>query len=67
VSYLVDTDYLIDASAGIVSAVRTLAELADAGLAISVVSFGEIFGGAFGFPDPRRCWRRTAGSSPASR
>ena len=50
--YLADTDYLIDASGGIATAVRTLERLSNRGVAISVVSLGEIFEGAYGFPDP---------------
>lgn len=50
--YLVDSDYLIDAVGGVPSAVRTLDRLSDQGLAISIVAVGEIYEGAFGFPDP---------------
>ena len=50
--YLADTDYLIDASAGIAGAVRTLEQLSEEGVGISIVSLGEIFEGAYGFPDP---------------
>jgi tRNA(fMet)-specific endonuclease VapC len=54
VRYLADTDYLIDASGGIPAAVRTLDRLSDAGVAVSIVSLGELFEGAYGFPDPPR-------------
>ena len=50
--FLADTDYLIDASGGIPHAVKTLERLSADGVAISAVSLGEIFEGAFGFPDP---------------
>lgn len=53
-SYLADTDYLIDAAAGTPAAVRTLLELADQGIAVSVVSLGELFEGAYGAADPPR-------------
>ncbi len=50
--YLVDSDYLIDAAGGIPGAVRTLERLSDQGLAVSIVAVGEVYEGAFGFPDP---------------
>ena len=50
--YLIDTDWVIDAFAGIQSAQRTLNELSGDGIGISVVSYGEIFEGAFSDPDP---------------
>ena len=50
--YLEDTDFLIDASGGNTSAVRTLYQLSDQGVAVSIVSHGELFEGAYGFPDP---------------
>jgi tRNA(fMet)-specific endonuclease VapC len=54
VSYLADTDYLIDASGGIPAAVRTLRQVAGQGIAVSIVSLGELFEGAYGFADPPR-------------
>ncbi len=52
-SHLVDSDYLIDAFAGIPAALRTLERLGEAGpAAVSIVSHGELFEGAFGAPDP---------------
>jgi len=53
VRYLVDTDYLIDATGGIPSAVQTLQRLSDQGVAVSIISYGEIFEGAYGFADPK--------------
>lgn len=50
--YLADSDYLIDATGNLPSAVRTLEQLAPQGIGVSIVSYGEIFEGAFGFPDP---------------
>lgn len=50
--YLVDSDWVIDAFAGILSAQRTLDALGGDGIGISIVSYGEIFEGAFGDPDP---------------
>jgi tRNA(fMet)-specific endonuclease VapC len=52
VKYLIDTDWLIDASIGIPTAVRLLDLLRDEGLAISIISYGEVLEGAVGGPDP---------------
>jgi predicted nucleic acid-binding protein len=54
VRYLADTDYLIDASGNIAAALHTLAQLSGQGIAVSIVSLGELFEGAYGFPDPPR-------------
>ena len=45
--YLVDSDYLVDALAGVPAAVVLLDQLADDGIGISIVSYGEVFEGAF--------------------
>ncbi|MGH2533813.1 MAG: type II toxin-antitoxin system VapC family toxin [Thermomicrobiales bacterium] len=50
--YLVDTDWVIDAFIGIRTAQRTLDELSAEGIGVSIVTYGEIFEGAFGDPDP---------------
>lgn len=50
--YLVDSDWLVDAFIGIPASVRVLDRLTDQGLGVSIVSYGEIFEGAFGAPDP---------------
>ncbi len=52
--FLADTDVLIDALGGIPSAVQTLADLSSQGIGVSLVSYGELFEGAFGFPEPER-------------
>lgn len=52
--FLADTDVLIDAFGGVPSVVRTLDELANQGVGISIVSYGELFEGAFGSPEPER-------------
>jgi len=52
VRYLVDSDWLIDAFRGVPAAVDLLAQLRDDGLAVSIVSYGELFEGAVGAPDP---------------
>ena len=51
-SYLVDSDWLIDAFLGVPTAVNLLAQLRGDGLAVSIVSYGELFEGAVGAPDP---------------
>ena len=51
-SYLVDSDWLIDAQIGPPAAVRTLDHLSAAGVAVSIVSYGEIFEGAHGVQNP---------------
>jgi predicted nucleic acid-binding protein len=52
VRYLVDSDWLIDAFRGIPTAVDLLAQHRDDGLAVSIISYGELFEGAVGAPDP---------------
>ena len=51
-SYLVDTDWLIDVLVGIPEAVATLEDLTPDGLGISIVSVGEIYEGAYRTDDP---------------
>ena len=51
--YLVDFDWLIDALLGVPGAVNLLARLRGDGLAVSIVSYGELFEGAVGGPRPR--------------
>lgn len=50
-SYLVDSDWLIDALAGIPSATETLTQLSDERLAVSIVTVGEVLEGAYLFSD----------------
>ena len=50
--YLVDSDYVIDAIAGVVPSRKLLESLGFEGLAVSIVTLGELFEGAFLFPDP---------------
>lgn len=52
--YLIDTDVLIDASIGVPRVVRTLDQLSRQGIGVSIISYGEFFEGAFGFPEPAR-------------
>jgi predicted nucleic acid-binding protein len=50
--YLVDADWAIQALANRAPATETLRRLAPDGLAISWATVGEVYEGAFGFPDP---------------
>ena len=50
--YLVDTDWIIDGIAGIPAALDMLSRLAVEGVAVSIVTLGEVFEGAYLFPDP---------------
>ena len=49
--YLVDSDYVIDALAGVAPSRKLLESLGFEGLAVSIVTLGELFEGAFLFPD----------------
>ena len=51
-NYLVDSDWLIDAFIGVPTAVELLAKLRSEGLAVSIITYGELFEGAIGAPDP---------------
>jgi tRNA(fMet)-specific endonuclease VapC len=53
-NYLVDSDWIIDALAGVRSAVVALRQHTASGLAVSIISLGEVFEGAYHFPDPSR-------------
>lgn len=53
-TYLVDTDWLIDAITGVPAARAVLDRLSGDGLAVSLVSLGELFEGAHRSPDPAR-------------
>jgi hypothetical protein len=63
VRYLVDSVWLIDAFLGVARAVNLLARLRGDGLAVSIVSYGELFEGAIGAPTPRLSSRAFAVSS----
>jgi tRNA(fMet)-specific endonuclease VapC len=52
VKYLVDSDWLIDATIGLPIAVRTLDRLTGDGLAISIIAVAEVYEGAFATPGP---------------
>lgn len=51
--YLVDTDWIIDALHGQAAAVATLVDLAPQGLAVSVISYGELYEGAYYAREPQ--------------
>ena len=50
--YLVDTDWIIDALAPIPAALAVLNNLGQDGLAVSIITLGELFEGAYRSPDP---------------
>ncbi|MBI4507282.1 MAG: type II toxin-antitoxin system VapC family toxin [Chloroflexi bacterium] len=51
--YLVDTDWIVDCLHGQEDATQTLLELAPQGLAVSIISYGELFEGAYYARDPQ--------------
>ncbi len=52
-SYLIDTDWLIDVLLGVPNAVSVVERLSGQDLGVSIVSYGELFEGALGAPDPQ--------------
>lgn len=50
--YLVDSDWIIDGLAGLPAVLERLDRHNDDGLAVSIISYGEIFEGAFHSSDP---------------
>jgi tRNA(fMet)-specific endonuclease VapC len=50
--FLVDTDWIISGLGGRASALDLFASLRDQGLAVSVVTLGEVYDGAYGTDDP---------------
>jgi tRNA(fMet)-specific endonuclease VapC len=51
--YLLDTDWLIATSVNQPNAVRAIDDLSYTGLALSIIAIGELYEGAFRFPDPQ--------------
>jgi tRNA(fMet)-specific endonuclease VapC len=52
--YLLDTDWIVDVLHGQESATQTLLELASSGLAVSIITYGELYEGAYYSPrDPK--------------
>jgi tRNA(fMet)-specific endonuclease VapC len=51
--YLVDTDWVVDILNGQENAIHTAVELAPAGLAISIITYGELYEGAAFAHDPQ--------------
>lgn len=50
--YLVDSDWIIDALSNLPAALSQLEELSPEGLAISIITLGEVLEGAYGAPNP---------------
>jgi tRNA(fMet)-specific endonuclease VapC len=55
--YLIDTDWIIDSLHGQHVATQTLLDLAPDGLAVSLISYGERYQGAYYANDPRAALR----------
>lgn len=51
-SYLIDSNVIIDGLKGISSTTQTLASLENAGLAVSTITLAEVYEGAFGQANP---------------
>lgn len=51
--YLIDTDWIIDVFNNQIQAAATLKQLANRGLAVSVITYGELYQGAFYARDPQ--------------
>jgi tRNA(fMet)-specific endonuclease VapC len=58
VSYLVDSDWVVDWLLGVTKAVRLLASLEREGLAISLVTYGEVYEGIYYGRDSARSRRQ---------
>jgi tRNA(fMet)-specific endonuclease VapC len=52
ISYLLDTDWIVDILNGQEKAIQTVLELAPEGLAISIITYGELYEGAAFAHDP---------------
>jgi tRNA(fMet)-specific endonuclease VapC len=50
-SYLIDSDYLIDGLNGLPGSMETLGTLNPSGMSISIVTLGELYEGAVRYPD----------------
>ena len=55
--YLVDTDWIIDVLHGQPTATQTLLALADQGLYVSLITYGELYQGAYYGRDPKTALR----------
>ena len=60
-NYLVDTDWIIDALAPMPSALDALDKLASDGMAVSIITLGELYEGAVRSPDPEAGFRAIRG------
>jgi len=50
--YLLDTDWIVDVLKGQETAIKTILELAPSGLALSIITYGELYEGAAFAHDP---------------
>lgn len=65
--YLIDTDWIIDGIAGIPAVLNTLSRLSSDGVAVSIVTVGEVYEGAFvhsDSDDQLRAYRRFLSGFP---
>lgn len=53
-THLVDTDWIIDALAGVPAALVPIQQQAPSGLSVSIVTLGEVFEGAYHYPNPQQ-------------
>jgi tRNA(fMet)-specific endonuclease VapC len=51
--YLLDTDWIVDVLNGQEQAIETVLELVPAGLAVSIITYGELYEGAYYAHDPQ--------------
>jgi tRNA(fMet)-specific endonuclease VapC len=51
--YLLDTDWIVDVFNGQETAIQTFLELAPAGLAVSIITYGELYEGAYYAQNPQ--------------
>lgn len=51
--YLLDSDWVIDALGGVSSAIEPIRRYAPDGIAVSIITYGEVFHGGYGFPNPQ--------------
>jgi predicted nucleic acid-binding protein len=56
-TYLIDTDWIIDCLYGRIDAVETLVELSADGLAVSLMTYGELYQGAYYARAPQHALR----------
>jgi predicted nucleic acid-binding protein len=51
--YLLDTDWIVDVLNGQETAIQTVLELVPSGLAVSIITYGKLYEGAYYARDPQ--------------